>query len=81
MFERLPFVQREALVLAVVQGLPYDEIAESTGVSVGTVKSRISRGRNRLRQLLIGADEGVGTLGRSPEPKIGVASGTAAQSI
>jgi RNA polymerase sigma-70 factor (ECF subfamily) len=57
-FERLPFVQREALVLAVVEGLPYEEIAESTGVSEGTVKSRISRGRDRLRNLLIGADEG-----------------------
>ncbi len=34
--------QREALLLAVLEGLPYETIADHTGVSVGTVKSRIS---------------------------------------
>jgi RNA polymerase sigma-70 factor (ECF subfamily) len=33
-------------------GIPYDEIATLTTVSLGTVKSRISRGRRRLAELL-----------------------------
>lgn len=50
--ESLPFEQRAAVVLRDVQGLHYEEIAEVTGVGVGTVKSRISRGRDRLREVL-----------------------------
>jgi RNA polymerase sigma-70 factor (ECF subfamily) len=50
--ESLPFEQRAAIVLRDVQGLHYEEIAEVTGVSVGTVKSRIARGRDRLRVIL-----------------------------
>lgn len=49
---RLPIDQRAAVVLCDVQGLSYEEISASLGVSLGTVKSRISRGRNRLRRLL-----------------------------
>lgn len=49
---KLPFEQRAAVVLRDVQGLSYDEIARVTGVQVGTVKSRIARGRERLRDLL-----------------------------
>ncbi len=52
----LPNDYRAAVVLCDVVGLPYEEIAESVGVPVGTVRSRIHRGRARLRQLL--ADEG-----------------------
>jgi len=52
-FSELAPTQREALLLAVLEGLPYEVIAEHTGVSVGTVKSRISRGRDRLEQLLL----------------------------
>ena len=47
--------QRTAIVLYDVQGYDYGEIAAMTGVSVGTVKSRIHRGRLALRELL-GAD-------------------------
>jgi RNA polymerase sigma-70 factor (ECF subfamily) len=50
---RLPYDQRAAVVLCDVQGLSYEEIAETLAVSVGTVKSRISRGRARLRRLLL----------------------------
>lgn len=50
--ESLPFEQRAAVVLRDVQGLRYEEIAEVTGVGVGTVKSRIARGRDRLRDIL-----------------------------
>ena len=44
--------QRTAIVLYDVQGYDYGEIAAMTGVSVGTVKSRIHRGRLALRELL-----------------------------
>ena len=49
---RLPAEQRLAVVLADVQGMDYLEIAEAMGCSLGTVKSRISRGRSQLRMLL-----------------------------
>ncbi len=45
--------QRSAIVLYDVEGYDYAEIAEMTGVSVGTVKSRIHRGRLALRGLLL----------------------------
>lgn len=48
----LPEDQRLAVILADVQGYPYDEVAAITGVALGTVKSRVSRGRARLRQTL-----------------------------
>ncbi|MEA2674637.1 MAG: hypothetical protein QOI92_1829 [Chloroflexota bacterium] len=44
--------QRNAIVLYDVEGYDYAEIAELTNVSVGTVKSRIHRGRLALRELL-----------------------------
>lgn len=46
--------QRIAIVLFDVEGYDYQEIAEMTGVSLGTVKSRIHRGRLALRDLLAG---------------------------
>ncbi len=46
---RLPHDQRLAVTLCDMEGLQYEEIAEAMGSSVGTVKSRISRGRARLR--------------------------------
>jgi RNA polymerase sigma-70 factor (ECF subfamily) len=49
---QLPFDQRTAVVLSDLHGLSYGEIAEATSVSLGTVKSRIARGRGRLRELL-----------------------------
>jgi len=49
---RLPPVQAEAVALHHLADLPVDEIAELTGVAVGTVKARLSRGRARLAELL-----------------------------
>ncbi len=49
---QLPDDQRAVVVLSDVQGYSYDEIAAITGVSLGTIKSRLSRGRGRLRDLL-----------------------------
>jgi RNA polymerase sigma-70 factor (ECF subfamily) len=49
----LPEEQRVVLVLSDVQGLSYQEIAEAMGISLGTVKSRLSRGRAKLRDHLV----------------------------
>lgn len=48
----LSFEFREAVVLCDVVGLSYEEIARATGVPVGTVRSRIHRGRKQMRELL-----------------------------
>ena len=48
----LPYDFREAVVLCDVVGLSYQEVAESVGVPVGTIRSRIHRGRKNLRSLL-----------------------------
>ena len=48
----LPPDQRVTLALSDVQGLSYQEIAAVTGVSLGTVKSRLARGRGKLRDYL-----------------------------
>ncbi len=50
--EQLPEDFRKALVLRDLEGLEYDEIATITGWSLGTVKSRLFRGRQRLREFL-----------------------------
>ena len=47
--ERLPVAFREALILSELEGQSYKEIAEVTGVPVGTVMSRISRARAKLK--------------------------------
>jgi RNA polymerase sigma-70 factor (ECF subfamily) len=44
--------QRRAIILFDVEGFDYQEIADMTGVSLGTVKSRIHRGRLALRDIL-----------------------------
>ncbi|SRR5579883_341792 len=48
----LPEVFRTTIVLREIQGMAYEEIAEMTGVSLGTVKSRIARARLRLQSQL-----------------------------
>jgi RNA polymerase sigma-70 factor (ECF subfamily) len=48
----LPFDQRSVVVLREIDGLTYEEIAFSLGVAVGTVKSRLTRARQALRQEL-----------------------------
>jgi RNA polymerase sigma-70 factor (ECF subfamily) len=49
---RLPDEQRIVLLLVSLEDLTYDEVAKVTGVPVGTVMSRLSRARLRLRELM-----------------------------
>jgi RNA polymerase sigma-70 factor (ECF subfamily) len=51
---RLPEDQREVLLLVVLEDLSYEDTAKVLGVPIGTVMSRLSRGRERLRALLTG---------------------------
>jgi RNA polymerase sigma factor (sigma-70 family) len=44
----LPTAHRETMILRDVQGLSYRELAEVTGVPIGTVMSRLARGRNQV---------------------------------
>jgi RNA polymerase sigma-70 factor (ECF subfamily) len=58
---RLPTEQREALLLAAVEELKYEEIATMLSIPVGTVMSRLSRAREKLRRM---ADERPAALKR-----------------
>ena len=51
----LPEEYRKVLILREIEGLSYTEIAESASLELGTVKSRISRGRVLLRNFLSGS--------------------------
>jgi RNA polymerase sigma factor (sigma-70 family) len=53
----LPTVSRDVIVLRELEQLPYEEIASIVGIPVGTVMSRLSRGRQRLHQTLSGCLE------------------------
>ena len=59
----LPEDMRAAIVLRDVQGFSYDEIAKILEANVGTIKSRISRGREKLREVLMRQPE---LFGRYP---------------
>ena len=48
----IPDVYREAIILCDIEGMSYDETAVALGIGIGTVKSRISRGRQELRARL-----------------------------
>lgn len=50
----LPTEQREVVLLIGLEGISYGEAADILGISIGTVKSRLSRGRRALRQLMEG---------------------------
>jgi RNA polymerase sigma-70 factor (ECF subfamily) len=53
----LPADQRITLVLVDIEGFSYEQVAESTGANVGTVKSRLSRARAHLRDFLVTQEE------------------------
>jgi RNA polymerase sigma-70 factor (ECF subfamily) len=50
--DRLPTEQRAVLLLTGLEGLSYEEVAEIRRVPVGTIRSRLSRARSMLRQLM-----------------------------
>jgi RNA polymerase sigma-70 factor (ECF subfamily) len=50
--DRLPDDQREALILVGAAGMTYEEAAEVCGCALGTIKSRVNRGRNRLLEIM-----------------------------
>jgi RNA polymerase sigma-70 factor, ECF subfamily len=54
---KLPHDQREAIILVGASGFSYEEAAEICMVAVGTVKSRVSRARTRLTELLMPPDK------------------------
>jgi RNA polymerase sigma-70 factor (ECF subfamily) len=51
-FKKLSTDHREVLTLVAVEGLSYEQSADCLGVSIGTVKSRLSRARSQLSHLL-----------------------------
>lgn len=61
-------IYRAALVLREIEELSYEEIAEILQVALGTVKSRILRGREALRAEYLRLSEEPGTLDLSPQP-------------
>ncbi len=52
-FGALSVAHREILIYAVVQELPYEEVAEICGCAVGTVKSRVNRARALMKKMLL----------------------------
>jgi len=62
---KLPEGQRQAVLLIGLEGFSYDEASEILGVPVGTVRSRLSRGRDTLRALM--GKSPVDRSGRKPE--------------
>lgn len=71
---RVPVEFRTALVLFDLEGRPYDEVAAIERVPVGTVKSRLFRGRGHLRHLL-------GEAGGEPSPASPPGSGESSESL
>ena len=57
--ERLPIEQREIIVLVALEDMSYAEVAATLGIPIGSVMSRLSRGRERLRGLMAGQPEPV----------------------
>lgn len=70
---KLPGDQREALILVGASGFSYEEAAEICSCAVGTVKSRVSRARARLAELM--SVQGAGDFGPD-EATRGVLTGT-----
>ena len=62
-FQQLPDVQREALSLVGASGFSYEEAADTCGVAVGTIKSRVNRGRARLVELMNLPEGELGEIG------------------
>lgn len=68
----LPREQRRALHMVALEGMPYEDVASALDLPIGTVKSRISRGRAVLRQALEGREVRASS---APRPATGQAHG------
>lgn len=66
--QKLPVEQREVLILIGANGLSYEEAAEVMGCAIGTIKSRLARGRTALATLINGTAEYNAALD-SPQPE------------
>ncbi|GAA3853057.1 RNA polymerase sigma factor [Celeribacter arenosi] len=76
-FAKLPDEQREALTLVGGSGFSYEEAAETCGVAVGTIKSRVNRGRKKLAELLhLSEDDSMDMTDKSTMAVIGSQSAT-----
>jgi RNA polymerase sigma-70 factor (ECF subfamily) len=64
LLNQLPYDQRHAILLVDVYEYRYEDVAEMMGDSLGTVKSRIHRGREKLRAMLTAQPELFGAVGR-----------------
>jgi DNA-directed RNA polymerase specialized sigma24 family protein len=62
---KLPIEQRQAVLLVGLEGMPYDEVASVLNVPIGTVRSRLSRGRDLLRHLMGMQEQRPGSASRS----------------
>ena len=54
LWQRLPLEQREVLALVLIEGVGYAEAADILGLPMGTLSSRLGRGRNALLALIGG---------------------------
>ena len=63
---KLPAEQREVLTMVGASGLSYEEAAAICGVEIGTIKSRLSRARAKLTDLMGLDDRGPAASGRAP---------------
>ncbi|HKF99684.1 MAG: sigma-70 family RNA polymerase sigma factor [Xanthobacteraceae bacterium] len=71
---KLPPEQREAIVLVGASGMTYEEAASICGCAIGTIKSRVNRGRTRLAELL--SIETVDDFGPDQENRAVLSTGT-----
>jgi DNA-directed RNA polymerase specialized sigma24 family protein len=72
--DQLPHEQRAVVLLIGLEGLRYEEVADILNVPVGTIRSRLSRARDLLRQLM-DAPERRASIGRSKSRPAAGASG------
>jgi RNA polymerase sigma-70 factor (ECF subfamily) len=67
--DSLPLRYREVILLCDVEEMKYQEIADVLSVPIGTVMSRLARGRKMLRQVLAGERSVFAAAGKSSEPR------------
>ena len=63
--------QRQVILLVGLEGMQYEEVALTLGVPVGTVRSRLSRGREQLRRLMDMGEEAAPRVARAAESAAG----------